>query len=405
MRFPKGISGPVPGGCPREATVVNGDRKSSVHPGRVATNRKAPSAAPLKDPGVQWKAMQELEHCAIHAGRYHATLERMRAEADDEVPADPDATPRQDLQRLHLDLARAFYKDAAHASQAFVQSAEDVLQAASIMEKPKWRRNLSALSTSIRARSKGPRPLRHVIGQSAEAVLAAACACLAFALACKDGVRAVEAAYRAATGGARRARLLVEPCWNDARLGTFLTSPLLDELRALVLLHERGFPGQSCSSRSGDAPEVTCAICLGTLFRPVGLVCGHVFCGNCVRASLEHKRPTDVEERLASRLANDLTPAGATISCAHCRRASRLSAARPMPCLEALARAESPAEWAEQRQRHAAELAELELERQERHSRRVQERLTDAHRAYFSLHSMLSAAAPLHDAQLIIPFL
>mmetsp|Transcript_24883 Transcript_24883/g.44324 ORF Transcript_24883/g.44324 Transcript_24883/m.44324 type:complete len:334 (+) Transcript_24883:492-1493(+) len=305
------------------------------------------------------------------------------------------ASHEEVLRTLHKRLGEDFFKDTERVTRVFENSARDVLLAASMMGQAKWRRttsrNVAALLAPLRP-SKFPRPFRFIIGKQAQDVHAAANVCLQWCSSNRDAVRGFEAAYRSATGSATSAARMVAPCWANERVGGFLTSPLLLELRALL---------QAQSVPEGEeVPEVSCPICLCALFRPVGLVCGHAFCSHCLRGSLEARRCSTTE-------VSGSAPS-VEVCCPHCRRMSRLDAAVEMPRLEALARTVSPEEWAEQQEQHRLELAAAELERQEAMARRLREGFgrdfAGCLRPPASMHGLFSGLGPLSVQDAIITF-
>ena len=97
------------------------------------------------------------------------------------------------------------------------------------------------------------------------------------------------------TNHSSKGREQLRKYWNDHQY-QMLYSPLILELRALAGMLEGGEDGPhwkldgdedeidgSSLDRLGDGRTMlTCSICLDTLYKPVGLACGHVFCRDCL---------------------------------------------------------------------------------------------------------------------------
>eukprot|EP01026_Neomeris_dumetosa_P032590 TRINITY_DN2587_c0_g1_i5.p2 TRINITY_DN2587_c0_g1~~TRINITY_DN2587_c0_g1_i5.p2 ORF type:complete len:324 (-),score=17.97 TRINITY_DN2587_c0_g1_i5:235-1206(-) len=109
-------------------------------------------------------------------------------------------------------------------------------------------------------------------------------------------------------------RLFLQSIWENNRRDNFLHSPVLWEIAAIYkngdffnvqAPHQTGdqfwqeVPGikedlqiddrmRTLSITYIDELQWTCPICLGLLYHPVGLGCGHKFCADCVSAALNN---------------------------------------------------------------------------------------------------------------------
>lgn len=89
--------------------------------------------------------------------------------------------------------------------------------------------------------------------------------------------------------------------WTDSQF-QMLFSPLILELRAVAGMMEGGLEGPhwnlhddeheddehahaNLDETDGDMSVLSCPICMDTLYKPVGLQCGHVFCRDCLLQS------------------------------------------------------------------------------------------------------------------------
>lgn len=98
------------------------------------------------------------------------------------------------------------------------------------------------------------------------------------------------------TNHSSKGREQLRKYWNDNQY-QMLYSPLILELRAVAGMLEGGeegphwkldgdaedeINGGSLDHLGGERTMLTCSICLDTLYKPVGLACGHVFCRDCL---------------------------------------------------------------------------------------------------------------------------
>lgn len=97
------------------------------------------------------------------------------------------------------------------------------------------------------------------------------------------------------TNHSSKGREQLRKYWSDSKY-QMLYSPLILELRAVAGMLEGGGEGPHWKLDGtdgdgednldhlgvGDGNMLTCSICLDVLYKPVGLACGHVFCGDCL---------------------------------------------------------------------------------------------------------------------------
>ncbi|CAD7703994.1 unnamed protein product [Ostreobium quekettii] len=178
--------------------------------------------------------------------------------------------------------------------------------------------------------------------------------------------------------------------WQDkSGKASFLHSPLLAELAAVELAwaankscttpHER-----LCnSSRDGVSrnSDFQCPICLDTLFRPLALGCGHVFCQSCLFDAFGCGR------RLGT-AGNMLSCIPASARCPECRSDNVAAGAKHLKVLSTTLQQRFPEYWQTREQEEKESLTSL-------HVRNVQLRL-------HKMRQALTQRAKFHPSMLMI---
>ncbi|GMH42310.1 hypothetical protein BSKO_10229 [Bryopsis sp. KO-2023] len=186
--------------------------------------------------------------------------------------------------------------------------------------------------------------------------------CLEYAQVSAEVLRKIAEDHDKAFGN-EHGRIILDSMWKThSGIADFLHSPLLTELEAVARTFGLGDGPVGCREDVDgcDSKDVTgnaecdedealqCPICLDTLYKPVGLACGHKFCAPCVMKATSSGRI--------------LTNPNATLSsishkarCPQCRQSGVFKNASVLTVLEEGLRAKFPKYWSERQREERQE--------------------------------------------------
>ncbi|XP_037117802.1 LON peptidase N-terminal domain and RING finger protein 3-like isoform X1 [Syngnathus acus] len=78
---------------------------------------------------------------------------------------------------------------------------------------------------------------------------------------------------------------------------------LVDYLTSMTRLDREGDRGEDAEAGATGCEDISCRICLSTLFEPVTLACGHCFCKKCLEKGDKNEKVVCKECKLSSRVA------------------------------------------------------------------------------------------------------
>ncbi|CAD7701622.1 unnamed protein product [Ostreobium quekettii] len=135
--------------------------------------------------------------------------------------------------------------------------------------------------------------------------------------------------------------------WQDqSGRASFLHSPLLAELAAVELAwtvsNSCASDSEDCSNESKDGEaddsDLQCPICLDTLFKPIALACGHVFCQSCLFEACGHGSQLGTAQAILSCIPS-------ATRCPECRSDNVVAGARQLKVLSTTLQQRFPEYW------------------------------------------------------------